>query len=223
MPVSRIISAVAARIFMPNDNETEADKSYKDIHITNFPCMTLTEKIKIILGLVLNFVRTHAVDDSETSIDHEKWVMVQKTGTQFTLNGQPFYVCGFNTYWLMVFAADYETRGKVSDVLQQASSIGLNISRTWVFNDGGYRALQLSPGKYDEEDFKVTYCSIVRALACYDIYMANMRHFYVWSQLLLHSSGGYVPSRSPKGRSSPALWLITKNKFEGRNRGNNND
>ena len=208
---------------MPNDNETEAHKSYKDIHITNFPCMTLPKKIKIILGLVLNFVRTHAVDDSETGSDHEKWAMVKKTGTQFTLNGQPFYVCGFNTYWLMVFAVDHETREKVNDVLHQASSVGLNVCRTWAFNDGGYRALQLSPGKYDEEVFKVTYCSIVRALACYDIYIANMRHLYVWNQLLLHISSGYVPSHSLKGRSSPALWLITKNKFEGRSRGNNND
>jgi len=108
----------------------------------------------LILGLLVNFVRVQAFDDNEM-VGHEEWVMVQKSGTQFTVNGKPFYVSGFNTYWLMVFAADRENRGKVSEVLHQASTVGLNVCRTWAFNDGGYRALQVSPGGYDEEVFKV--------------------------------------------------------------------
>ncbi|XP_052171990.1 mannan endo-1,4-beta-mannosidase 6 isoform X2 [Diospyros lotus] len=80
--------------------------------------------------------------------------MVQKQKNQFVVNGQPFYVNGFNTYWLMVFAVDQSTRGKVSEVFQQASSVGLTVCRTWAFNDGQWRALQKSPSVYDEDIFK---------------------------------------------------------------------
>lgn len=81
--------------------------------------------------------------------------MVQRKGMQFTLSGQPFYVNGFNTYWMMTLAADNSTRGKVTEVFQQASAVGMTVGRTWAFNDGQWRALQKSPSVYDEEVFKV--------------------------------------------------------------------
>ncbi|XP_034692833.1 mannan endo-1,4-beta-mannosidase 6-like [Vitis riparia] len=84
----------------------------------------------------------------------EPWTMVQKKGNQFVVNDKPFYVNGFNTYWLMVFAVDQSTRGKVSEVFQQAASVGLTVCRTLAFNDGQWRALQKSPSVYDEEVFK---------------------------------------------------------------------
>ncbi|KAI7997854.1 Mannan endo-1,4-beta-mannosidase 6 [Camellia lanceoleosa] len=87
-------------------------------------------------------------------MEDDQWTMVQKKGSQFVVNYQPFYVNGFNTYWLMVFAADQSTRGKVTEVFQQASSVGLTVCRTWAFNDGQWRALQKSPSVYDEEVFK---------------------------------------------------------------------
>ena len=87
----------------------------------------------------------------------EPWTMVQKKGNQFVVNDKPFYVNGFNTYWLMVFAVDQSTRGKVSEVFQQAASVGLTVCRTWAFNDGQWRALQKSPSVYDEEVFKVLF------------------------------------------------------------------
>lgn len=87
--------------------------------------------------------------------EDDDWQMVQKQGNQFVVNDQPFYVNGFNTYWLMVFAADQSTRGKVSELFHQASSAGLTVCRTWAFNDGQWRALQTSPSVYDEEVFKV--------------------------------------------------------------------
>ncbi|CAI9098610.1 OLC1v1035289C1 [Oldenlandia corymbosa var. corymbosa] len=82
------------------------------------------------------------------------WAMAQRKGNQFLVNGQPFYVNGFNTYWLMVFAADQSTRGKVTELFQQASSVGLTVCRTWAFNDGQWRALQKSPSVYDEIVFQ---------------------------------------------------------------------
>lgn len=69
-------------------------------------------------------------------MEDEEWSLVQKKGNQFIVNGQPFYFNGFNTYWLMVFAVDQSTRGKVTEVFQQASAVGLTVCRTWAFNDG---------------------------------------------------------------------------------------
>ncbi|XP_010683461.2 mannan endo-1,4-beta-mannosidase 6 [Beta vulgaris subsp. vulgaris] len=93
-------------------------------------------------------------DAGMSELDENAWTMVEKKANQFIVNGKPFYFNGFNTYWLMVFAADQSTRGKVSDVFQQASAVGLSVCRTWAFNDGQYRALQKSPSIYDEDVFK---------------------------------------------------------------------
>ena len=95
--------------------------------------------------------RIHDMEDVEDG----DWQRVETKGNQFVVNGQPFYVNGFNTYWLMVFAADQSTRGKVSELFKQASSVGLTVCRTWAFNDGQSGALQKSPSVYDEEVFKV--------------------------------------------------------------------
>lgn len=93
------------------------------------------------------------MEDREDAV----WEMVEKKGNQFVLNGRPFYLNGFNTYWLMVFAADLSTRDKVTQLFQQASSVGLTVCRTWAFNDGQWRALQKSPAVYDEDVFKVLF------------------------------------------------------------------
>ncbi|KAI4332407.1 hypothetical protein L6164_017317 [Bauhinia variegata] len=75
---------------------------------------------------------------------------VQTSGTEFVLNGSPFLFNGFNSYWLMVVASDPTQRYKVSGVFHEAASAGLSVCRTWAFSDGGYQALQKSPGVYDE-------------------------------------------------------------------------
>ena len=51
---------------------------------------------------------------------------------------------------MMKVAADPSQRSKVSDVFSQAAAARLSVCRTWAFNDGGSRALQISPGIYDE-------------------------------------------------------------------------
>ncbi|KAL1819214.1 hypothetical protein ACET3Z_014083 [Daucus carota] len=92
--------------------------------------------------------------DEMADMEENAWTMVQKQGKQFVVNNRPLYVNGFNTYWLMVFAVDQSTRAKVSEVFQQASSVGLTVCRTWAFNDGQWRALQKAPSVYDEDVFK---------------------------------------------------------------------
>lgn len=106
----------------------------------------------------------------KSKMEDDAWLMVQKKGNQFVIGDQPFYLNGFNTYWLMVFAADQSTRGKVTEVFQQASSAGLTVCRTWAFNDGQWRALQKSPSVYDEEVFKVLKILPFQALICFLYY-----------------------------------------------------
>lgn len=81
---------------------------------------------------------------------------VRVEGAQFLLDGSPFLFNGFNSYWMMHVAAEPSERPKVSDVFREAAAAGLSVCRTWAFADGGgYRALQLSPGVYDERVFQV--------------------------------------------------------------------
>lgn len=81
---------------------------------------------------------------------------VIRVGNHFSLDGQPFYVNGWNSYWFMVNAADASTRSRVDDVLAAGASLGLTVCRTWAFNDATWQALQVSPGNYDENVFQVT-------------------------------------------------------------------
>ncbi|XP_043695227.1 mannan endo-1,4-beta-mannosidase 5-like [Telopea speciosissima] len=74
--------------------------------------------------------------------------------TQFVLNGSPFFFNGFNSYWMMSVAADPTESYKVSNVFRDARTAGLTVCRTWAFSDGGDRALQISPGTYDEKIFQ---------------------------------------------------------------------
>lgn len=82
---------------------------------------------------------------------------VQTSGSQFTLDGNPFLFNGFNSYWMMHVAANPADRYKVSKVFRDASAAGLSVCRTWAFSDGGDEALQISPGVYNENVFQVTY------------------------------------------------------------------
>ena len=80
---------------------------------------------------------------------------VRTSNSQFQLNGSPYLFNGFNSYWMLSVASDPTQRFKVSNVFRDASRAGLTVCRTWAFNDGGYQALQVSPGVYDENVFQV--------------------------------------------------------------------
>ncbi|KAK3119594.1 hypothetical protein QOZ80_9AG0672630 [Eleusine coracana subsp. coracana] len=86
--------------------------------------------------------------------DEEEWATVERRGLHLRASGRPFVVHGFNTYWLMYFAADHATRPAVTAALAEAADAGLNVCRTWAFNDGGHRALQIRPFSYDEDVFQ---------------------------------------------------------------------
>ncbi|KAI7745908.1 hypothetical protein M8C21_005536 [Ambrosia artemisiifolia] len=80
---------------------------------------------------------------------------VRTKGTNFVLNGSPFLFNGFNAYWMMNVATNPSERYKVTQVIQDAADAGLYVCRTWAFEDGtAGKALQISPGVYDERVFQ---------------------------------------------------------------------
>ncbi|MED6107165.1 Mannan endo-1,4-beta-mannosidase 2 [Stylosanthes scabra] len=79
---------------------------------------------------------------------------VGRNGTQFVLDGKPFYINGWNSYWLMVQSVDDYSRPRVREMLKAGAKMGLTVCRTWAFNDGDYNALQTSPGVFNEQAFK---------------------------------------------------------------------
>ncbi|KAK9066790.1 hypothetical protein SSX86_014113 [Deinandra increscens subsp. villosa] len=80
---------------------------------------------------------------------------VRTEGANFIVNGSPFLFNGFNAYWMMNVATDPNERYKVTQVLKDAANAGLSVCRTWAFADGSVdKALQISPGVYDERVFQ---------------------------------------------------------------------
>jgi hypothetical protein len=53
---------------------------------------------------------------------------IQTSGSQFSLNGKPWYFNGTNQYYLM-----YKPEAMAEDIFKRASSLGLNAVRTWMF------------------------------------------------------------------------------------------
>ena len=80
---------------------------------------------------------------------------MKRNGTQFVVDGKALYVNGWNSYWFMDHAVNEHSRYLVSEMLETGAKMGLTVCRTWAFNDGGYNALQISPGRFDERVFKV--------------------------------------------------------------------
>lgn len=79
---------------------------------------------------------------------------VRTSGLRFVLDGKPFFANGFNAYWLMLLGSDPSQRSRVTAAFQGASAHSLTLARTWAFSDGGSKALQYSPGVYNEQMFR---------------------------------------------------------------------
>ncbi|XP_020594189.1 mannan endo-1,4-beta-mannosidase 2-like, partial [Phalaenopsis equestris] len=83
-----------------------------------------------------------------------KMSFVGREGVHFMVDGNPFYVNGWNSYWLMIQSVEEASRPRMNAMFKTASGLGLTVCRTWAFNDGAYNALQISPGQFDEQVFK---------------------------------------------------------------------
>ncbi|KAL5538847.1 hypothetical protein UlMin_043742 [Ulmus minor] len=79
---------------------------------------------------------------------------VERNGSQFMLNGKPFYINGWNSYWFLYHSAEEYNRPRVTEMLEAGAKMGLTVCRTWAFSDGSYNALQISPGQFDERVFQ---------------------------------------------------------------------
>jgi mannan endo-1,4-beta-mannosidase len=124
---------------------------------------TTTPRISLLPYVLLGLASSTMSTEPEPE---EEWAAVERRGAHLvTAEERPFIIHGFNTYWLMCFAADEVTRPRVTAALAEAAGAGLNVCRTWAFNDGGYRALQTAPFCYDGEVFQVScLCVDVRHL-----------------------------------------------------------
>lgn len=80
---------------------------------------------------------------------------VYAQGTELMLHGKPFKYAGTNSYYLMVYSVQPDMRKLVEEVFDDAGNMGVNVIRTWAFNDGKrqWNALQTSPGEYKESTF----------------------------------------------------------------------
>ncbi|KAK3118249.1 hypothetical protein QOZ80_9BG0696220 [Eleusine coracana subsp. coracana] len=115
------------------------------------PPLAVTPRVSLLHCL---FVVSCVMPPDAAAAAPDEWAMVERRGPHLWASGRPFVVHGFNTYWLMYFAADPATRPAVTAALAEAADAGLNVCRTWAFNDGGDRALQIRPFSYDEEVFQ---------------------------------------------------------------------
>ena len=108
---------------------------------------------QVFVATLLSFLLAQHTCEARVLNNNAGFVRTQ--GSRFVLNGSPFLFNGFNSYWLMHVASEPAERYKVSEVFRDASAAGLSVCRTWAFSDGGDRALQISPGTYDERVFQV--------------------------------------------------------------------
>ncbi|KAJ4817703.1 hypothetical protein LUZ62_030269 [Rhynchospora pubera] len=81
-----------------------------------------------------------------------KLSFVGRNSTRFVdlSTGDPIYLNGWNSYWLLS-AGSHST---VSEMLSRGRAMGMGVCRTWAFSDGGPTPLQISPARFDEAMFQ---------------------------------------------------------------------
>lgn len=108
------------------------------------------------MATLVAFIYMSFGGDNRIKVTKEpNYSFVERVGNQFMLDGKPFYINGWNSYWLMDHSVDGFSRPRVKAMLQAGSKMGLTVCRTWALNDGIYHALQISPGVYDEQVYQV--------------------------------------------------------------------
>lgn len=112
-----------------------------------------------ILIIVFGLQQLTAIQGDEVGVVikqiHSHHGLVGRNGKNFVLNGEPFYVNGWNSYWLMTQAVEEHTRSRVVSIFKHGAALGMTVCRTWAFNDASYDALQMTPGAYSEKTFQV--------------------------------------------------------------------
>lgn len=147
----------------------------------------------VVLGLVQLAlgVAVKAEDDDEgggageviKQIHSHRDAFVGREGKHFVLNGEAFYVNGWNSYWLMTQAVEEQTRSRVTSIFKHGAALGMTVCRTWAFNDAAYDALQMAPGAYSEKTFQVYNRKVELQLHIKTSY--SLHSFECWSSVKL--------------------------------------
>ncbi|KAL9243811.1 hypothetical protein vseg_017653 [Gypsophila vaccaria] len=103
---------------------------------------------------LITFMVMSLTNFSKVFDKQQHYTFVERVGQRLMLDGEPYYVNGWNSYWLMDHAVEEFDRVKVKEMMLAGSKMGLTVCRTWGFNDGSYHALQLSPGVFDDRSFQ---------------------------------------------------------------------
>ena len=85
---------------------------------------------------------------------------VSTDGSNFTLDGNPFFYSGTNNYYLGI--DPNRSQAEVDEVLNDAKAMGLTVMRTWGFNDGT-GGLQTEAGVYNETVFQKLDYAVAKA------------------------------------------------------------
>ncbi|GMH36933.1 hypothetical protein BSKO_04806 [Bryopsis sp. KO-2023] len=95
------------------------------------------------------------ISAKEADYPPEMQNFVKATNRGLTLDGQPFFITGFNNYYLVTRAAWLgEGRNMTDEVFESARNLGSNTLRIWGFVDGdNWNALQPEAGVIDEKMF----------------------------------------------------------------------
>jgi len=90
----------------------------------------------------------HSVESIAIENDYDR---VTINNHVFMKNEKEFHFIGFNQYYMLEKAMN--ERNLVEETLADAKALGMNVMRTWAFDDRP-NGLQTSPGVFDEDYFK---------------------------------------------------------------------
>lgn len=90
---------------------------------------------------------------------------VRASGTEFTVDGHPFYFAGANAYDLFTYGdgANYSDpkdienkfmdKAKIDALMQQMEEDGVSVVRTWAFSTDSWHGFEPSKGKYNNSEY----------------------------------------------------------------------
>lgn len=77
---------------------------------------------------------------------------VERSGTEFVVDGAPYYFSGANNYFIQERYPAAE--GTIDEIVPEAAELGLGVLRTWAFGSGEPDRYQPEPGEYNEAEFR---------------------------------------------------------------------